>query len=641
MACGFQGGALRVFDAATAELAESWQHSGAVQQLAFARHGRLLLSLGEDGCCCCYNADGSYAPSSYLMAGFPLHATALAASQDGQIVAVAALRMAGDSSGGGSSSMAQPLIVLHSRASLQPALKVPMAGTSPVCQLQLMPDARHILAATADGRLRCYSCTDGALVLDVPRCLPRPCLVAALDPSGTFLVAGGAGGRLTALSLHSLHRTLPAACADDGSGGSAEVLASLPRQELRVPTGGAVLSACFLAGDGSGGGLRLLTAGDRGDVCCWAFHGQACNAYSSGAEPLDATEATLVLRQAASSELEAAPAPCSRQAVRPVLNIAADCSTAGALTSPLPAGPAAPDSLDSPAPRPLPTVLQQCLRERPPSAPPGRSSLAAAGGRQRQNASLPATPLRGGSSKEAPFWERQPRPAEATLLVTAATGGQRSSQVVRQERRLLITSPCKQAPGSKQQGQRTAEWADCAAADDLIPAHGAGQHLALQPPRATAQRVHGFDAAAGWGWLEAGAGEQDAAGAAPAPAAAQQRLLCYAAGNVVLCEDLAAGRQRHVARLPGDISALAVSADGRLAAAALRPSGGAGGVSADIHLLDVQAGATLAVLSHHSYAVTVSGGGVRQSRACSCAAFRPGCSPKTDQCSPHLLADRA
>lgn len=48
VACGFRGGALRVFDAGSAQLAqESRQHSGAVTQLAFARHGRLLLSLGE------------------------------------------------------------------------------------------------------------------------------------------------------------------------------------------------------------------------------------------------------------------------------------------------------------------------------------------------------------------------------------------------------------------------------------------------------------------------------------------------------------------------------------------------------------------------------------------------------------------
>lgn len=50
VACGFQSGALRVFDAASAGLVhESRQHSGAVKQLAFARHGRLLFSLGEWG----------------------------------------------------------------------------------------------------------------------------------------------------------------------------------------------------------------------------------------------------------------------------------------------------------------------------------------------------------------------------------------------------------------------------------------------------------------------------------------------------------------------------------------------------------------------------------------------------------------
>lgn len=49
VACGFKSGALRIFDASSAALVqESRQHTGAVTQLAFARHGRELLSLGED-----------------------------------------------------------------------------------------------------------------------------------------------------------------------------------------------------------------------------------------------------------------------------------------------------------------------------------------------------------------------------------------------------------------------------------------------------------------------------------------------------------------------------------------------------------------------------------------------------------------
>ena len=48
VACGFKSGSLRIFDAASAELVqESRQHVGAVVQLAYARHGRMLLSLGE------------------------------------------------------------------------------------------------------------------------------------------------------------------------------------------------------------------------------------------------------------------------------------------------------------------------------------------------------------------------------------------------------------------------------------------------------------------------------------------------------------------------------------------------------------------------------------------------------------------
>lgn len=50
VACGFRGGVVRIFDAASAVLLqESRQHTGAMTQLAFACNGRVLLSLGEWG----------------------------------------------------------------------------------------------------------------------------------------------------------------------------------------------------------------------------------------------------------------------------------------------------------------------------------------------------------------------------------------------------------------------------------------------------------------------------------------------------------------------------------------------------------------------------------------------------------------
>ena len=714
MACGFRSGALRIFDAGSkALLQESRQHTGPVTQLAFARHGRLLLSLGEgpaeragtcnpavtelatsssicgwewpsigrpfqladtaarwpvpageDGCVAAYDAERAYMPTAYLLAGFPLHATCMAASQDGRLLAVAALCMTASaqppSSSGRSSrpaaARAQPAIVLHNTLTLQPALQVAVAGSSPVVQIQLLPDARTVLAATADGRLRGYSCSGGGLMLDVPRCLPQPALCCVLDPSGTFLVAGAAAGRLTVLGLHAL-RAVEAP--GGGAAGSAQqlggdsggtnyeasrgVITTLPRQELAAPTGAAVLGAVFASA-----GRQLLSVSEGGDICCWAFDGQRGHAPSAaGSEAVDATVAIIAvrpqlaagdssLRQAAEPAVPAAVAHTGgRLAARPVFNLAAD-GTAGA--APAPRCPAAVGeaaainsssdaaALEQPAPRPLPAALQPCLRARPPSAPLQRSAegasqllAAAAARRQQASASLPATPLgRRAGSKKVPFWERQHQPQEVSLLVSTA-GGQRSAQVVCGKRRLVIHSPCKAGPGGGKAGQqRSAAWEDGEVAADAIPPYRPEQQLQLLPPSAAVRHVHGFEAAAGFCWLPRTSGEEEQRERQePAPGGPlggpQQRQLLFAAGNVLVAEALAAAeaaQQRRIARLPRRITALALSPDGGLAAAAVEPEE-AGGSPADICLVDVEAGEVVAVLSHHSYAVTVSKGGRR------------------------------
>lgn len=582
-------------------------------------------------------------PTSYLLAGLPLHATAMAASQDGRLLAVAALSMAGGaqrlatgSSSSAGASMARPVIVLHDMLTMQATLELLVGGSSPVTHLQLMPDARVVLAAAADGRLRGYRCADGGLVLDVPRCLPTPCLAAALDPSGTFLVVGSSGGRLKVLGLHPLHAlaaseqqsaTAEAPIAEGSLGSPAAtgaVISSLPFQELGAPAVSSILGAAFLSG-----GRQLLTVGDGGEVCCWALHAEPRKASMARAEPADATAATFVIRPGQpaagggplAAELASAAAThaaADRLPIRPVFNLCADCTASepaapraqcmSASAAAVPRQPPAaatdtPSSLESPpAPRQLPAVLQQVMRPRPTSAPtvlPRGSNPPAAGGRQ-PSASVTVTPLRGGA-KATPFYERREQP-EASLVVTNA-GGQRSAQVVRQEGRLQVTSPGKE-PSCKAQQQRTAAWADCEVLGDRIPSYHPEQALHLLPPAAAVQRVHGFDAGASFRWVAAEAVEKKQVAAA---AQQQQEQLLFAAGNVVVCEGLAAGQQRHLARLPRAISALAVSTAGGLVAAAVQPasggSSGSGSGLADIHVLDVSSGESLGVLTHHSYAV--------------------------------------
>ena len=135
-----------------------------------------VLRAGSDGCVCVYDCERSYLPTTFILAGFPLHATAMAASQDGKLLAVAALAecspggasagsggrgrpaTTGCSSGGSSSASGpeQPAIILYNLVTMQPLLQLPVAGHSRVAQLQLLPDSRHVLAVTAAGRLLAY-----------------------------------------------------------------------------------------------------------------------------------------------------------------------------------------------------------------------------------------------------------------------------------------------------------------------------------------------------------------------------------------------------------------------------------------------------------------------------------------------------
>ncbi|KAL4458496.1 hypothetical protein ABPG75_013361 [Micractinium tetrahymenae] len=650
VACGFQGGALRIFDAAGATLLqESRQHTGAVTQLAFARHGRVLLSLGEDGCVCAYDAQRCYMPTTFVLAGFPLHATAMAVSADGRLLAVAALSLRPGSAGPGgrrppspaggkrgentSASMAQAVIVLHSTLSMQLLLQLPVEGGSRVAQVQLLPDGRHVLALTDSGRLLGYRSSDGALVLDVPRCLGSPCLTSALDPSGSFLLAGTASGQLKVWGLASLHRlAVEESSCIDGDGQPQEqqatapdVIRSLPCQERAAPAGSSVLGAAFLDP------RRLLTVGSAGEVCCWSLCGEPWSPCSARQPGDVSTAGALVVRMPAGNTAAGAsagqplgrlqPPPAHQQAVSsPLDRLRAACSSRRPATSP---GQAATASVDahskeqqvphqllamvagsrpaSPAPRPLPAVLQTHLPPRPPSAPPELprhpgppSALITAAADRLQSASLPSTPQRA-RRKQLPIWERYKKVPEASLVVTA-TPNQRCTKVVRQERQLRISSPAKKGGsgsgastgGKRDLEQRSAEWVDAEVEGDRVPAYRPSQQLQLLPPSATVQRVVGFKAAAGFCWLPAG----------------PQQLL-YAAGNVLVAEEMSSAEQRHLARLPRDVSALAATADGRLVAAAVRPAA-AGGSTADIHLVQLQGGAPgpeLPVLCHHSFAV--------------------------------------
>lgn len=630
----------------------------------FAHKPRLLTRLtcrpcrlpaGEDGCVCAYDAQRCYMPTTFVLTGFPLHASGMSVSADGQLLAVAALSLRPGSTGppargpvspakgkagaSAAASLALPVIVLHSTLSMQPLLQVPAEGGSRLSQVQLLPDGRHVLALTDSGRLLGYSCSQGSLVLDAPACLGSPALAWALDPTASFLAAGTASGQLKVWGLQALHSLGPTVGAPNDGGGNGQsqeqhavapaVIRSLPCQELDGPAGSRVQGVAFLDSQ------RLLTAGSAGEVCCWSFHGEPAIASSAGWQPVDVSTSRILVVQpreggtaacrVASHPAHGVQAPAAGQhaaaslidrlrAARSSQQLATPAGEAEnqepAYTTPAMPAPSRPTS---PASRSLPAALQACLpQQRPPSAPAALhrqqdlpAAIIVAAADRLQSASLPATQQRG-RRKQLPIWERYKKVPEASLVVTA-TPGERCAKVVRQERRLRVSSPAKQGgrggpgglgcPGTKRQPaeQRTAEWVDAEAEDDRVPAYRPSQQLQLLPPSATVQRVMGFEAAASFCWLPEG------------PLQASGQELLYAAGNVLVAEDMGSVRQRHLARLPRDVSALAATADGRLAAAAVHPAT-AEGSSADIHLVQLQGerpGAELPVLCHHSRAVQV------------------------------------
>lgn len=646
VACGCRSGVLRVFDAAGSTLVqESRQHRGAVQRLAYGRNGRLLLSLGEaasaketcpapafmkpksgtakslleflparlagqDGCLCAYDATRAYQPIQFVQAGFPLHATAMAVSQDGKLLAVASL--AADSGAtaaagargrgrpatacrGAGQAEGQPVVTLFRLAGMQQVLQAAVPGHSRVRSLHLLPGGLAVLALTADGRLLALSCADGTVALCLHQCLAGECTASALDPSGTLLAAATSAGLLKFWGLGPLlQRMATSGTAPSGQ----DPISSLACQEISTPGGSPVLDAVFAEGSD---GLRLLTAGQGADVCCWSVHGHPAKARlpcGAASTPVATSAAAL-----------AAAAGQASQAQRPVVSIVT-AEVHGSRQSPAlarlsPPGLSRPvltpwhdrvgrthEQAGCPSPRPLPAALQ-ALAARPPSAPTCLQgpSLASPASRQRPTASLPPSPPCASSSRAAPVGDRAVQQPLGSLIITA-THSDRCAQEVRLRRQLRISSPCKASrlgPGSRKPS-RTAVWVEEERAEDRIPPHGPQQHLRLTPPMLRSAHLHGFDAAAGFCLQQEGSETAD-----------QRQQLLYSAGNVVLQRG-PEGVQRQLARMPRRVTAL--SAHGGLVAAAVAPMPGEG--RADVCLVRLGSEVPPELLSHHSFAVEVS-----------------------------------
>lgn len=574
LACGFQSGAVRVFDVAAATLAQDCrQHQGAAKQVLYAQRGHVLLSIGgalqccmrlpytvaqhtrtlpgrsrpkamlhtitlptgaanvragEDGTVCVYDARRKYLPLRYLPLGAGLAATCIAVSQDGRTIAV----------GVQAASSKQAAVILFNAASMDPKLQFPLPSTSndtthtaAAVQLHFLPDAGHILSITGDGHLLCHSCSDGGMLLCMPGLHGGHCTASALDKSGSFLLTGGTDRLMKVWSLHALHTlqqqhecgsaSAEAEVADARGAGSlgCPVIKSLPSQTV-VGHPGAVLSMAFLGSSSSGGGgssaREVVSVGAQGELCFWSFFGQPCNAYPAG--PCDTTTSTVVV---------APPLTAGQVGSMPA-------ETAG---SPLPQELAPPGT----------TLLNdgsppQLTRHSSSPSAPCLNGCAASQGCDCADSQAIGSPGAGGATPcRPPFWEQQEQPC--TLQVTAGHKA-RTAQLVPLQQKLVISS---QGPGgsrgsrAREQTTRSAQWAWEEEPGARVPAYHPEDQLQLMPPTAAVQHVYGFSAAAGFGW-DGG-----------------QQCVALAAGNVLVLDDLKHSQRCEVHSGFGEIGAWLIS----------------------------------------------------------------------------------
>lgn len=544
---------------------------------------------GLDGVLCCYDATRFYTPTKLLCAGFPVHASCMAASTDGKTLAVAtADKATGDQA-----------ILLYGTAILEPLAQLPTARSGPITHIQLLPGKQHVIVATADGRLQAYSCASGRRVVDVAKTHKGGCQALVVDDSGTFLATGGSNGLVKVWGLHQLHQLggrpgdVPLevdAAVDRGSPatwGATPELSVLPCQALAGHPG-AIHGLAFV------GRELVISVGAQAAVCSWRFLGQGCNHGAGGAT--NTTTSTLVASLVSSggqchADQEAAQVPPGERQAQPDFRLEAE-SHAG--MGPAPAAPVhwqestsvPPDRLQqpertaSPIPRPRPADLHPA-HQRPPSAPAALASPSALptwDAEQSEPRSLPCSPRRSPRPNRPPACADVQPSQERAFLISSSHKGERQVQPVGVERCLEITA----ASGDGKQ-PRSVRWV--AQQVPGPPHYQPAAQFQLAPPSATLRHVMGFTAAAGFTW-------QPANGS-----------IAYAAGNMLLLTQWGSGAQQHMAQLPGPITAMAATLDGKLLAGAAAPA--ADGSGADIHLFYTGRESGKSMLAFHTCSVQV------------------------------------
>jgi WD40 repeat protein len=139
IACGFDNGAVRIFDmASTSQLHEYRQHQGRVMALAFSPDGSRLFSAATDGHFCVYDAPRNYQPIKTVACSHAGDDVAIALSPDGKLLT--ALGVHGSS------------ILVLDTANMDKVAEIPVLGRT-LSLLRFAPTTGELLAVTSDSRL--------------------------------------------------------------------------------------------------------------------------------------------------------------------------------------------------------------------------------------------------------------------------------------------------------------------------------------------------------------------------------------------------------------------------------------------------------------------------------------------------------
>ena len=149
MACGFENGAVRVFDiATTSQLHEYRHHQARVVSLVFSQDCAKLFSAGEDGLICVYDAVRNYQPIKTVVSAHAGDKIDLSLGPNGKFLASIAI-------GSGS-------IVILNIDTMDKVLEISSQGRK-LKLVQFAPIKNEVFAITQDCRLHRYCLDTGEL----------------------------------------------------------------------------------------------------------------------------------------------------------------------------------------------------------------------------------------------------------------------------------------------------------------------------------------------------------------------------------------------------------------------------------------------------------------------------------------------